>query len=69
MDEGELVRVDVLLDLAAEVRGLHVGIPEMDAGPDPRLQHLIGQVGEAVEEQLLAREATARDASWKPLFG
>jgi hypothetical protein len=32
--------VDVLLDVAAEVRGLHVGVPEVNPGPDARFEDL-----------------------------
>ena len=37
---GELVLVDVSLDLAAEFRGLHVGRTEVNPGPEAGFEHL-----------------------------
>src|SRR4029453_19306673 len=54
------MRVDVVLHLAAEVRGLDVGVAEVDPRPDTCLKDLVGQVREAMENTLLAWESAAR---------
>src|SRR3954468_14671142 len=58
--ERELVRVDVVHDVAAQVRRLDVWIPEVDPSPDACFEYLVGQGGEAMEDALLAREPAAR---------
>jgi hypothetical protein len=50
--EGELVLVDVPLDLAAEFRGLHVGRTEVNPGPDAGFEHFVGEIGETIEGAL-----------------
>src|SRR5262245_28885848 len=55
----EVVRVGVSLDFAAEVCCLHVRIPEVDPRPDASFEHLVRQIGEAMEGSLVAGEPAA----------
>jgi hypothetical protein len=59
----EEVRVDVALDLAAEVCCLHVRIPEVDPRPDTGFEHLVRQIGEAIERALLSAGANRTQRS------
>src|SRR6476660_3322758 len=58
--ECELVLMDLVHDLAAQVRRLDVRIPEVNPCPDACLDYLVGQIREAMEHTLLAREPAAR---------
>jgi hypothetical protein len=47
--------VDVALDVVPECGGLNVGMAEVDARPDARLEHLVRQIREVMEDALLRR--------------
>src|SRR5438876_7956992 len=61
VNECELVCVRPGLDLPAEICRLEVGVSEVDPGPDTRFHDLVGELGEAVEMQLLSGEPAAGD--------
>jgi hypothetical protein len=54
----------VLLDVAAEVHGLDVRVPEVNPGPDARFENLVRHIREPAEEPL--RGTATRQVSGQP---